>query len=362
MATNLTHIRVAGFKSIREMALDLADLNVLVGANGAGKSNFVSLFRMLGLMVDDRLRLFVGEAGGPDALLTKGGKSTARIELGLHFGRHGYEAKFSRNQANELMFQEERCLFYGDGHVKPQDVWLGPGHTETRLSAIAPQNEIVRHVLDAMKGWRVFHYHDTSSGAKVKHISDIDDNAFLRGDAGNLAAFLLLLRDHYPLHYREIVETVRMVAPFFHDFQLGPTPANDQKIQLQWRDKDADAYFNAHALSDGTLRFICLATLLLQPDVPSIIVIDEPELGLHPYAISLLASLLRAAAKRTQVIVSTQSVSLVDQFDPEHIVVVDREPQGSVFRRLPPEEVATWIDGYSLGELWEKNVFGGRPR
>ncbi|HZI07942.1 MAG TPA: AAA family ATPase, partial [Archangium sp.] len=161
--------------------------------------------------------------------------------------------------------------------------------------------------------------------------------------------------------YRRIVSTIRLVAPFFDDFRLRPSPFNEQKIQLEWSERNSDAYFNAHALSDGTLRFICLATLLLQPNLPSLILIDEPELGLHPYAIQVLAGLVRSASEKTQVILSTQSVTLVNQFEPEDLVVVDRANGESLFRRLSSEDTQDWLEGYSLGELWEKNVFGGRP-
>lgn len=121
--------------------------------------------------------------------------------------------------------------------------------------------------------------------------------------------------------------------------------------------------FGPHALSDGTLRFICLATLFLQPpeQLPATIVLDEPELGLHPYAIALLADMVRSAAQHTQVILATQSVTLVNQFEPEDILVVDRIQGKSAFRRLGKEEMASWLEDYGLGDLWEKNLLGGRP-
>jgi predicted ATPase len=184
----------------------------------------------------------------------------------------------------------------------------------------------------------------------------------LRSNASNLAAFLFLLQGQHPEHYREIVRTVRLVAPFFDDFALRPRPLNPNKIQLEWREKGSDSYFGANYLSDGTLRFMCLATLLLQPDLPATVLIDEPELGLHPYAITVLASLLRSAAQQTQVIVSTQSVPLVNQFRPEDVIVVDREDRQSVFRRLTQADLESWLDEYGLGDLWEKNLLGGRPR
>jgi len=152
-----------------------------------------------------------------------------------------------------------------------------------------------------------------------------------------------------------------MVAPFLEDFVLEPLALNQQMIRLEWREKGNDHVFGPGALSDGTLRFICLATLLLQPTLPSTILLDEPELGLHPYAITLLADLLRGASTKTQVIASTQSVSLVNQFEPQDILVVEREDGQSMFKRLEHGAMDAWLEDYGLGELWEKNLLGGRP-
>lgn len=133
-------------------------------------------------------------------------------------------------------------------------------------------------------------------------------------------------------------------------------------MRLEWQDKHSDIVFTGQDLSDGSLRFICLATLLLQPELPSVLLLDEPELGLHPTAIESLARLMKQAAARTIVIVSTQSVNLVSTCAPEDVIVVDRNEQGaSTLKRLEPQQLVQWLDEYSLGELWEKNVLGGKP-
>lgn len=214
-----------------------------------------------------------------------------------------------------------------------------------------------------MRSWKIYHFHDTSNSAKVKRTVNLNDNRRLREDASNLAAYLYFLKEKEPAYYRNIVDTVRMVAPFFDDFDLRPNSLNPDKIKLEWRERGSDAYFDANSLSDGTLRFISLVTLLLQPPgrLPSTILLDEPELGLHPYAITILANLLRSAAEHTQVIVATQSVTLVNQFEPDDIIVVDRVKDQSVFVHLGAAEIDSWLDDYGLGDLWEKNVFGGRP-
>ena len=221
---------------------------------------------------------------------------------------------------------------------------------------------IASHVLHAFQSWKIYHFHDTSATAKVKQTGELADNDALRPDARNLAAFLFRLQETQPAAFLNIEDTVRLVAPFFGRFNLRPDRLNPKKIGLEWEEKSSDTYFDAHALSDGTLRFISLATLLLQPELPATILIDEPELGLHPYAVNVLADLFHSASTRTQLLVSTQSVTLVNQLSPEDVVIVDRKGGESEFRRLGEEEIATWLDEYSLGELWEKNVLGGRPR
>ena len=361
--SSLERIEIKGFKSIRELDLELCSLNVLIGANGAGKTNFISVFQLLNEIVKGDLQSFVGQSDGADFLLHFGQKTTSEIVIRLHFGANGYEAKLVPTAGDNLIFAEEECWYqYRSGAV--YTVPLGKGHAETGLKEEARKypRKIAAHVLNSLKSWKVYHFHDTSKSAKVKKTGDINDNAALRSDASNLAAFLYLLQQKYGEHYDRIVKTVRLAAPFFDDFVLRLSPLNPEKIRLEWREKGSDAYFNVGTLSDGTLRFICLTTLLLQPTLPTTILIDEPELGLHPYAITLLASLLRKAATQTQVIVSTQSVPLVNQFSPEDIIVVDREGEQSVFRHLEAQEIESWLEEYGLGDLWEKNILGGRPQ
>ena len=207
----------------------------------------------------------------------------------------------------------------------------------------------------------MYHFHDTSDSAPVKGTSDVDDNRFLRPQAENLAAFLYWMQEKEPDHFQNIQDIVRQIAPFFGSFKLEPSKLNESKIRLEWTETGSDTYFNASSLSDGTLRFICLATLLMQPQLPAVVLLDEPELGLHPAAIAILADLLSSAAERTQVIVSTQSVTLINHFEPQSVWAVDRIDNQSVFRHLGQDDMRDWLDDYALGELWEKNILGARP-
>ncbi len=226
---------------------------------------------------------------------------------------------------------------------------------------VKKNTDIAKYVIHDLKSWKVYHFHDTSDSAKIKQTCDIEDNHDLHPNAGNLASFLYMLEKKNLDHFSNIVDAIRMAAPFFDRFNLKPSRLNDQKIRLEWKEKGSDSYFNASSLSDGTLRFMCLSTLLLQPNLPSMIILDEPELGLHPTAIMLLASLLRKASQTTQVLVATQSVTLVNQFVPENIIVLERQKGQSTFNRLDKKNMQDWLDEYGIGDLWEKNIIGGRP-
>jgi predicted ATPase len=360
----LDHIEISGFKSLRSLTLDLRSLNVLIGANGAGKSNFIGLFEILNQMIQENFQIYVGQNGGANSFLYFGEKTTDHIEVYLVFGANRYRCVWVPTVDDSLIFKSERAYYQGPGYDSPYIEPLGSGHKESQLPRFVREHKTVKvpdYVLRSLRTWKVYHFHDTSESALLKKIGDINDNESLRSDARNLAAFLHILAETAPKNYKLIRDTIRMVAPFFDDFLLRPMPSNEDKIRLEWREQGSDYPFLAHHLSDGTLRFMCLATLLLQPKLPSTIVIDEPELGLHPYAINVLASIMRSVSKKTQLIVSTQSVPLVNQFQPEDLLVVDRENHATEIRRLDGGQLAGWLENYSLGELWEKNVLGGRP-
>lgn len=367
--TALDAIEVDGYKSIRSGRIELGRINVLIGANGTGKSNLLGLFGMLADLADERLQLHIGRQGGADAILHFGRKKTRELRICLRLGLEGYEAVLVPGAGDTLVFDREATLAWSKTSLysEPSRVSVGPaGHKETDLSwhpvDMSGPFEDADRVLSAMSSWRPFHFHDTGPSAPAKQKRKLDDNRALRAEGDNLAPFLLALKTIAPGAYRRIVEAVRAVAPFFDDFSLAPDIVNPDVIQLTWRHRSDDALFTADALSDGTLRFICLATLLCQPVLPSLIVIDEPELGLHPFAITQLAALVRAVASKSQVILATQSVTLLDQFDASEVIVAERSNGESAFRRLDPHALDQWKQEYSLGELWLKNVLGGRPR
>jgi predicted ATPase len=355
--TRLARLSVRGFKSIAQLEdFSLGPLNVLIGANGAGKSNFISLFRMLAEMLDGRLQLFVKTEDGPDALLFGGRKRTKQLDIALYFGTDAY--RFSLTPAaDQMVFSREETDAGGIEVRTPSR----SGHVEARLPFLTDQ-VFMNDLLPAIRSWRVFHFHDTSASAPVRQAQAARDNLRLKSDASNLAPFLRMLREKHPVSYSNIVATIRMVAPFFGDFVHRDDVG--ERIELEWREvHDPDTPRGPRQLSDGTLRFICLATLLLQPASlqPDTIIVDEPELGLHPYALVILGSLLKQASDSKQIIVSTQSTELVNQFRPEDVIVTERHDGGSVLRRLNGDQLKDWLEEYSLGELWKMNVVGGRP-
>ena len=343
----LDSITIRGYKSIRALEnFKLHNLNVLIGANGAGKSNFISVFQMLAALADKRLQLYVQEHDGPDALLYGTRKRTSQLEAEFYFGSNGYLVTLIPS-GERLIFERERTWFqgYSGEHAHP----LGSGHDEARLPDVK-EDTFAPYVRPAIASWRIYHFHDTSTNAAVRQAQTIRDNLRLKPDASNLASFLRFLRERHLENYRRIVDVVRLAAPFFGDFVYREEPG--ERIELEWFEvADPDTPLGPRQLSDGTLRFICLATLLLQPVPlqPDTILIDEPELGLHPYALALLVSLLKQATEKRQLIVSTQSVELVNDLTPNDLIVVSHRDGGSEFERLDGDRLKDWLQDYALG-------------
>ncbi len=366
----LESISIKGFKSIRDVNVELRDINVLIGANGSGKSNFLEVLSFLQAIRAGNLQDYVARAGGSERLLHFGARTTSELyvhivfEAAIENHSNGYEIVLESTETNTLFPRGgyERAYFWNREHPEPYDVYLSREQGEAGIS-FQDNRRVVQHVQSYLDSWRIYHFHDTSSVSPLKKTADLHDNRFLRPDGSNLAAFLYLLRERYEESYNFIRNTIRLVAPFFNDFALRPSPLNENMIRLEWEHRGSDAYFDASSLSDGTLRFIALATLLQQPKElrPSVILLDEPELGMHPLAITMLASMVKSASVDTQVILATQSPILLDYFEPEDVLVADRVDGATEFTPQRADKLEVWLRDYSLGELWEKNELGGRP-
>jgi predicted ATPase len=357
----LERISLMGYKSIKELSnFQLNNgLNVLIGANGSGKTNFIRFFELLGNMMDPNkgLQNYVRSRGGADAFLFRGLKVTPEFSAHLKFGLNEYKFTLRGADDRSLFFAHESAPFSGPwyGAIKNDQ---GNGHKESPLGRKRGSMS-EQWVPETIRNWRIYHFHDTSPSAAVMGLCNIVDNDVLHGNAGNLAAFLMKLSEKNPECYAQIEETVRQVAPFFGNFVL--KEVSQGQTQLLWKDRYSDLIYYPHQLSDGTIRYICLATVLLQSSPSSTIIIDEPELGLHPYAIKLLASLIHEASQKAQLIVSTQSSILLDEFSPDQVIVVNQVEGESRLERQGEAKMADWLKEYTLGQLWEKNVIGGLP-
>jgi len=362
-------LQVKGFKNFADATVDLKSCNVLIGANGAGKSNLLSSLKFLRALGRGEFQLFVDTAGRANDVLRRAIPPTRALELGLEFrtstGRSRYHMLAERTEDDRLLIRSEEIERFD---LNGQSLGAEGHNDPVRESVLAEAPQLAgEHKLfpemQLLTGVRVFHFAETAVAAPAAFDCDFGENHELREDGGNLAAYLFYLQNYQQTAYRRIVATIRQALAGFGDFVLQPTAPAPPRIRLRWRMKGMEGDFGAHVLSDGTLRFILLTTLLSQPPdhLPKIIAIDEPELGLHPAALNLVVSLIRVASHHCQVLAATQSAALVDCFEPEEVIVVHRQHGASTLERLSSEALREWLAEYSLGELWEKNVIGGGP-
>ncbi len=345
------------------------DISLLLGANGAGKSNVVSLFRLLSFMTTSALQEFIGRGGGAASLLHYGPQLTPRMDVELEFTSGDrtsrYSCTLSSAQPDTLIFTKEEVEYYHSDYSQPQKILIGSGHKESELKSAAHQNQTVDVVLRLLYGCCFFQFHNTSENAKIRKAGYVEDTKYIRSDAGNLAAFLMMLARNRQPYYDRIIRTIAQVCPEFKRFDLEPSDRNPNYVLLNWRGRHHSEYLlGPHQLSDGTLRFMALATLFLQPPemLPPVIIIDEPELGLHPSALAVLAELVQGASGHSQIILATQSSAFVNYFELEDIRPMEHKAGASRFLELDPSSFSHWLEEYSTGELWEKNVIGAGPR
>ena len=341
----------------------------MIESNGVCNSNFISFFKVLNGISNKRFGFYVADNGYENGLLYFGRKKSKSIEGSIVFKPGGrntnnrYDFKLvPKKQSTGFYFERDEGGFNSpaSGYTESwsfEDLG-GKGKEESGLSDNGTDR--AGFLRDFFASFNVFHFHDTSSNSSLKQPGKTLDYKYLKSDGSNLAAFLYKIKDTHPKHFKMIEYTISSVAPFFEKFDLAPDAINPDVIFLNWLEKGSDEYFNAHHLSDGSLRFIALTTLLLQPVLPSTIIIDEPELGLHPFAIAKLAGIIKNTFVQSNMIIGTQPVNLVNEFSANDIIVTNREDNQTVFKRQSEDSLKTWLEDYSIGELWEKNVIGGR--
>ena len=363
----IENVIIKNFKSIRDLELPLTNLNVLIGSNGVGKSNFISFFEMTKAIFEQRFGSYTLEKGGIDNLLYRGRKVSKEIFGLMDFkNTNAFFFTLKPTQSNKGYIDNTGDFFNKRGE-RTKD-YIGQWHRTFWDSAVEESNLMGKmsgrayYLNSYLRSFTIYHFHDTSSLSPMRGQCEINDNSYLRDNGSNLAAYLYMLQQTDEKAFRLIEGTIHSIAPYFKRFNLRPDPITPSKISLEWEEVNSDMYLNGYSFSDGTIRFIALATLLLQSKLPEVIIIDEPELGLHPAAINKLAALIKRASNTSQIILSTQSTNLVNCFEPENIIVVDREDEQTVFKRLNSADLSVWMDkySYSISDMWESNIIGGQ--
>ena len=355
----LNKLQINGYKSIANLEVEFSNINILIGANGVGKSNFIGFFNFVRKIIDKELELYVAQLGGANKILHFGKKITSHLGFDLVFSPNRYKVVLKPTDDDKLMF------FIEETYIDSSNKNFLTSNTGNKESVLPIYNQngygVNQYVMKYIKDWKVYHFHDTSKSSPMKQPCNINDYYSLAVDGHNLSAFLYFIKINHEKSYTKIVKTIQRVAPFFQDFILESDVANQDMIKLRWKHKGSELYFDSNDLSDGTIRFICLTTLLLQPNLPTIILLDEPELGLHPYALQILASLFKVVSNKTQIIASTQSSIFADFFDIEDIIIADTKENATIFNKLDTEKYKEWFEEYSVGEMWQKNLIGGVP-
>lgn len=356
----ISKIEIENFKSIKKINIALNKINILIGANGSGKSNFINYFNLLKNIYNQNLAGYLVKEGDADNILHYGLKYSQSITSRIEFShKNAYSFTLIPDNNGNLFLAEEDAEFF----VQPRHIWshdiFSVNKRESGLKELSDKRYY--YVNEYMKEFRIYHFHDTSKESKIKRPSNINDNKYFRENGENLAAFLYWLKVKHPKNLKAIELVVKSVMPSFKEFVLEPNKLNEEIIILEWLEEGYNKYFNIHQLSDGSLRFIALTTLLLQPDPPKVIIIDEPELGLHPFAIYKLSEMIKMVADKAQIIVSTQSVNLIDNFSPEDIIIVDKKNNCSQLIRPDESIYKNWLNDFSLSQIWTNNVIGGLP-
>lgn len=373
MPNTIESVRVGGFRSLADVEIKglPQGATVLIGANGSGKSNLMHFLEMIGWMVDlRRLREYVARHGGADDQLFGGRKTTAemkaQVDVRTADGRVEYRFVLECTPGDRFVFAEEAYRIAKSG--KPADApWErieDSGYPEARVAertnGNGPQPEVARALVGLLRRCPIYQFHDTSFDSRMKISWDSTDSGRLRSDGANLASVLSLLEREDKPRFELICRYVSLAVPVFDRFEIKEEYG---KVQLRWKQKDMDKTMGAHMTSDGMLRFFALVTLLnLPPEMlPGVLLLDEPELGLHPAAITLIGAMIDSVAMDRQVIVATQSPLLVDNFRLDEILALELENGRTTVRRFDDADYGQWLDEYSTGELWQKNVLGGRP-
>lgn len=368
--------------------VELRALNVLIGPNASGKSNFIEALSLLGALPAD-LSVPIREGGGIREWLWRGGNGrkvpTATISAEAGDASAVLRHRFELGAAGPRpAIADEHIEFarLDDSAVRPRPVfrWRGGQATlhdsnsalgfvglpvtdfKDGTSILAQSAGRQEPLLDGLRqhyiGFRTYRDWDTSRRGPLRapQAADLPED-LLMPDAQNLGVVLNNLQ-RYPEAWAALNQHLSRLHPSLHEVR---TLVQANTVQIMLQEKDLRTLTPAARMSDGTLRWLALLAVLLHPEPPSLVAIEEPELGLHPDLIGDLAKLLVDASTRTQVVVTTHSDHLIDALssDPGAVLVAEREPEGTTLRRLDAAHLAEWLEKYRLGELWLKGEIGG---
>lgn len=361
----IAKVSIHGFRGLRQIdALELPQLTVLIGANGAGKSTLIRFFEMLGWMLKaQRLQEFVLRHGGGDDQFFMGARQTpsmkAEIRLETQAGFNDYRFMLEHLSVNDTVMVRAEAYRYSDKARDTEAPWQEVAGNGKEAGLPTKTSATAKTICHLLRQCTTYHFHDTSDKASIRMRWDVTDAVRLRSDGGNLAAVLLALRENHFKRYQLVVRQIQRVLPTFQDFVL---EASHGKVDLRWMGQQSDKVFGPHLTSDGSLRLFCLLTLLNLPpeQLPDVMFFDEPELGLHPHAITLVAEMFKRVSATRQVFLATQSPYMVDCFDLENIIVASANNGETVLRNLPREHYQHWLDEeYQLSDIWLEQATGG---
>ncbi|MFQ3576747.1 MAG: AAA family ATPase [Cytophagales bacterium] len=362
-------ITIKGFKSIHSL-IDFSprQINVFIGQNGAGKSNFIGFIKFLSNMLSGtgNLSEYTAMNGGASVFLFDGPEVTPQIHGNISLktaaGVNEYKFRLSHASSDTFVFTEEQFRYTANGRNQNQNWYdLGSGHKESALINAEATGRTQGTVKKLLQQLITYQFHNTTFNSPIRNNkSDIENNWFLEEDGRNLASVLYELRENQAAIYQKVISILQRIIPFFDDFVL-----LDQygKTYLRWKEKNSSVTFVATQASDGMLRAMALVTLLCLPPqrLPSVMFLDEPELGLHPSAVKTICDLIQGVSEYCQVFIATQDADMLNEFMPEDIVVVTRNGRRSEFKQLSENELSEWIGLYSLSDLWHQNIIGGKP-
>ncbi len=388
-------VRIQGFRSLREVDLALSPLSVLIGPNGSGKSNFMDLLSLMGEASYGHLADGIASRGGFDNVSFKGDpgdiyvefrfppegvfqEERAPVKFRIHLRRVGSLPKVwfeqvekapdehHRNPLQLMRRDKDGCEFRSIKTRMTEELEEKALESESELAIFQVKDQdkypAPYKLLRMLQEWTFYRDIEVGPAAPIRQPSILRPTVRLASDGSNLASVLYSIQQQHPATWKEIEEILETVYPDFHSITF-PPEGGDGKVVLRWweRPYERKTGFSANLLSDGTLKLLCLIAILKSPDPPPLICMDEPEVGLHPDWVKLVAELLQSASSRTQVIVASHSPQLVSKLDPNEIVVVEKEQGETCVQRLSEEELEKWMQQYQIGDLWLAGHFGGRP-